>query len=36
MATGPDSTLQLQHANAIAAACAIDGIDPAAVDLVET
>lgn len=32
---GPDSTLQLQPANAIAAACAIDGIDPAAMDLVE-
>lgn len=32
---GPDSTLQLQPANAIAAACAIDGIDPAALDLVE-
>ncbi|MGE0778477.1 acetyl-CoA C-acetyltransferase [Mycolicibacterium sp.] len=32
---GPDSTLQLQPANAIAAACAIDGIDPATLDLVE-
>ncbi|OBC11909.1 acetyl-CoA acetyltransferase [Mycobacterium sp. 852013-50091_SCH5140682] len=32
---GPDSTLQLQPANAIAAACALDGIDPAALDLVE-
>ncbi|OKH80627.1 acetyl-CoA acetyltransferase [Mycobacterium sp. SWH-M3] len=32
---GPDSTLQLQPANAIAAACAIDGIEPAALDLVE-
>lgn len=35
MVAGPDSTLQLQPANAIAAACAIDGIDPAALDLVE-
>lgn len=32
---GSDSTLQLQPANAIAAACAIDGIEPAALDLVE-
>ncbi|ORA35910.1 acetyl-CoA C-acetyltransferase [Mycobacterium aquaticum] len=32
---GPDSTLQLQPANAISAACALDGIDPAALDLVE-
>ncbi len=32
---GPDSTLQLQPANAIAAACSLDGIDPAALDLVE-
>ncbi|ABM15664.1 acetyl-CoA acetyltransferase [Mycolicibacterium vanbaalenii PYR-1] len=32
---GPDSTLQMQPANAIAAACAIEGIDPAALDLVE-
>lgn len=35
MVAGPDSTLQLQPANAIAAACAIDGIDPASLDLVE-
>jgi acetyl-CoA C-acetyltransferase len=32
---GPDSTLQLQPANAITAACSIDGIDSAALDLVE-
>jgi len=32
---GPDSTLQLQPANAITAACAIDGLDPARLDLVE-
>ncbi|MEE6166747.1 MULTISPECIES: acetyl-CoA C-acetyltransferase [unclassified Mycolicibacterium] len=32
---GPDSTLQLQPANAISAACALDGIAPAALDLVE-
>ncbi|GAS88182.1 acetyl-CoA C-acetyltransferase [Mycolicibacterium brisbanense] len=32
---GPDSTLQLQPANAIAAACEIDGIDPATLDVVE-
>ena len=32
---GPDSTLQQQPANAIAAACAHEGIDPAALDLVE-
>lgn len=32
---GPDSTLQSQPANAIRAACAKDGLDPAALDLVE-
>ena len=32
---GPDSTLQMQPANAIHAACAKAGIDPAALDLVE-
>jgi acetyl-CoA C-acetyltransferase len=32
---GPDSTLQLQPANAIAKACAKEGIDPASLDLVE-
>lgn len=32
---GPDSTLQLQPANAIAAACSIDDLDPARLDLVE-
>ncbi|SEE39507.1 acetyl-CoA C-acetyltransferase [Jiangella alba] len=32
---GPDSTLQSQPANAIRAACAKEGIDPAALDLVE-
>ncbi|MFD1815858.1 acetyl-CoA C-acetyltransferase [Rhodococcus gannanensis] len=32
---GPDSTLQSQPANAIAAACAKDGITPADLDLVE-
>ena len=32
---GPDSTLQMQPANAIAQACAKDGIDPADLDLVE-
>ena len=32
---GPDSTLQIQPANAIAQACAKDGIDPADLDLVE-
>lgn len=35
MVAGPDSTLQLQPANAIAAACGIDGIDRACLDLVE-
>ncbi|RYU09321.1 acetyl-CoA C-acetyltransferase [Nocardioides iriomotensis] len=32
---GPDSTLQMQPANAIAKACAKEGIEPAALDLVE-
>src|ERR671921_580341 len=32
---GPDSTLQLQPANAIAKACKKEGIDPASLDLVE-
>jgi acetyl-CoA C-acetyltransferase len=32
---GPDSTLQLQPANAIAKACAKEGIEPSALDLVE-
>lgn len=32
---GPDSTLQLQPANAIAAACAPAGLEPALLDLVE-
>jgi acetyl-CoA C-acetyltransferase len=32
---GPDSTLQLQPANAIAKACAKEGIEPADLDLVE-
>ena len=32
---GPDSTLQMQPANAIAKACAKEGIDPATLDLVE-
>ncbi|MDO9377897.1 MAG: acetyl-CoA C-acetyltransferase [Nocardioidaceae bacterium] len=32
---GPDSTLQMQPANAIAKACAKGGIDPASLDLVE-
>jgi len=35
MVAGPDSTLQLQPARAIAAACAKEGIEPAALDLVE-
>lgn len=35
MVAGPDSTLQAQPANAIAAACAQAGIDPAELDLVE-
>ncbi|MFY0406176.1 acetyl-CoA C-acyltransferase, partial [Solicola sp. PLA-1-18] len=33
--SGPDSTLQMQPANAIAKACAKGGIDPASLDLVE-
>ena len=32
---GPDSTLQMQPANAIAKACAKEGVQPAALDLVE-
>lgn len=32
---GPDSTLQLQPANAIAAACAQDGVDAKSLDLIE-
>ncbi|MDZ7887106.1 MAG: acetyl-CoA C-acyltransferase [Mycobacterium sp.] len=32
---GPDSTLQLQPANAIAAACARDGVEPSFLDLIE-
>lgn len=32
---GPDSTLQLQPANALVAACAKEGIEPADLDLVE-
>jgi acetyl-CoA C-acetyltransferase len=32
---GPDSTLQMQPARAIAAACAKEGIDPSELDLVE-
>ncbi|MDZ5076366.1 acetyl-CoA C-acetyltransferase [Nesterenkonia sp. HG001] len=35
MVAGPDSSLQLQPAHAIAAACAKEGIDPASLDLVE-
>ena len=35
MVAGPDSTLQQQPANAIAAACAQEDIDPASLDLVE-
>ena len=34
-AAGPDSTLQMQPANAIAKACAKEGVQPAALDLVE-
>ncbi|GAA0600937.1 acetyl-CoA C-acetyltransferase [Kribbella sandramycini] len=33
--SGPDSTLQSQPANAIAKACAKEGIEPAALDLIE-
>lgn len=32
---GPDSTLQQQPANAITAACALDGVDPKSLDLIE-
>lgn len=32
---GPDSTLQQQPANAIAAACAQEGLDPTSLDLIE-
>ena len=35
MVAGPDSTLQLQPANATARACAKEGIEPSALDLVE-
>lgn len=35
MVAGPDSTLQQQPANAIIAACAQEGIDPKALDLIE-
>ncbi len=35
MVAGPDSTLQMQPARAIAAACAKEGIEPADLDLVE-
>lgn len=35
MVAGPDSTLQLQPANAIAAACAMEGIDPKTLDVIE-
>jgi acetyl-CoA C-acetyltransferase len=35
MVAGPDSTLQQQPANAIIAACAQEGIDPLALDLIE-
>ncbi|ORM30601.1 acetyl-CoA C-acetyltransferase [Williamsia sp. 1135] len=35
MVAGPDSTLQLQPARAIAAACATEGIDPTGLDLIE-
>jgi acetyl-CoA C-acetyltransferase len=35
MVAGPDSSLQSQPARAIAAACAVEGIDLAALDLVE-
>jgi acetyl-CoA C-acetyltransferase len=35
MVAGPDSSLQSQPARAIAAACAAEGIDPTALDLVE-
>jgi acetyl-CoA acetyltransferase len=32
---GPDTTLQQQPANAIAATCAQEGLDPASLDLIE-
>lgn len=35
MVAGPDSTLQLQPANAIAAACEDEGIDPKSLDVIE-
>ena len=35
MVAGPDSTLQMQPANATAKACAKEGIEPADLDLVE-
>ena len=35
MVAGPDSTLQLQPARAIAAACAKEGIEPTSLDVVE-
>ena len=35
MGAGPDSTLQLQPANATAKACAKEGIEPSSLDLVE-
>jgi Thiolase, C-terminal domain len=35
MVAGPDSTLQQQPANAIAAACAQEDIDPESLDLIE-
>ena len=35
MVAGPDSSLQLQPAHAIAAACAKEGVEPASLDLVE-
>ena len=35
MVAGPDSTLQLQPANATAKACAKEGIEPSSLDLVE-
>lgn len=35
MVAGPDSSLQLQPANAIAKACGAEGIDPSGLDLIE-
>ncbi|AQA04191.1 acetyl-CoA acetyltransferase [Mycobacterium sp. MS1601] len=35
MVAGPDSTLQLQPANAISAACRTEGMDPKSLDLIE-